>query len=448
MPVTGRARRLLAAATVAALAGAAVVAEPVWAGIRQPHVENPYAGVTGYVDPQWRDRAESVPGGHRVSNTPTGIWLNRVSQISGEPGELGLRAHLDAALAQRAGYVQVVLNNLPGRDCARLSPGGEFAIGEVRRYQREFIDPIVAIERDPRYRRLRIINVIEPNAVPQLVTSIGLSSRCESVARSGDHVTGIRYALDRLGRYSNLYTYLGSGHHAELGWDESRSAGVRLITEIARGSRAGLRGLDGVIVNTAGYGALVEPYFGVDTTINGVSARQTRWVDWNTFVDELPYAQQLRRELVAAGFPADIGVLIDTSRNGWGGPRRPTGPSTARELNTFVEQSRVDRRTTAVNWCNQAGAGLGERPTVAPQPGVDAYVWMKPPGVSDGASDPAQAADPRSGFDPKCDPDHRPTTGSGWPPTDALRGAPPVGAWFPAQFAELMVNAHPPLPAA
>ncbi|WP_341716210.1 glycoside hydrolase family 6 protein [Micromonospora sp. FIMYZ51] len=447
MPATGKTRRLLAAATVATLIGAAVVAGPARAGARAPHVDNPYAGVSGYVDPQWRARAESVPGGHRVSGHPTGIWLNRVSQIAGEPGELGLRAHLDAALAQRAGYVQVVLNNLPARDCARLAPHGEFAVGEVRRYQREFVDPIVAIERDPKYRRLRIINVVEPNAVPALATTIGLSARCADVARSGDYVEGIRYALDRLRPYANIYTYLGSGHHAELGWDENRSTGVRLITEIAAGSRAGVRGLDGVIVNTAGYGALVEPYFTVNTTVNGVSVRQTRWVDWNNFVDELPYAQRLRQDLVAAGFPEQIGVLIDTSRNGWGGPRRPTGPGVASSVDTFVDQSRVDRRTSAVNWCNQSGAGLGERPAVAPQPGVDAYVWMKPPGVSDGASDPAQAADPRSGFDPKCDPDYRPPTGSGWPPTDALRGAPPVGAWFPAHFTELMANAHPPLPA-
>ncbi|BCJ56858.1 glycoside hydrolase family 6 protein [Micromonospora endophytica] len=446
MPVTRRARRLLAAAMVAALASAGTAATPAGAGGRQPHVDNPYAGVSGYVDPQWRARAESVPGGHRVSNTPTGIWLNRVSQIAGDPGELGLRAHLDAALAQRAGYVQVVLNNLPGRDCYRLSPHGEFAIGEVSRYQREFIDPIVAIERDPRYRRLRIINVIEPHAVPALATSIGLTPRCETVARSGDYVDGIRYALDQFHPYANLYSYLGSGHHAELGWDESRSAGVRLIAEIVGGSRAGVRGVDGVIVNTAGYGALVEPYFDVTTAINGVSVRQSRWVDWNNFVDELPYAQQVRRELVAAGFPERIGVLVDTSRNGWGGPRRPTGPGTAVTVDSFVDKSRVDRRTSAANWCNQAGAGLGERPAVAPRPGVDAYVWMKPPGTSDGAADPAQVGDPRSGFDPKCDPDYRPPTGSGWPPTDALRGAPPVGAWFPAQFAELMANAHPPLP--
>ncbi|GIJ25217.1 hypothetical protein Vqi01_03790 [Micromonospora qiuiae] len=448
MPVPGRTRRLLAAATVAALAGTAVVAEPAWAGARQAHVENPYAGVPGYVDPQWRDRAESVPGGHRVSNTPTGIWLNRVSQIAGEPGERGLRAHLDAALAQRAGYVQVVLNNLPARDCARLWPSSEFAVGEVHRYQREFIDPIVAIERDPRYRRLRIINVIEPGAVPALAASIGYSQLCEGVVRSGDYVTGIRYVLDKLHPYANLYAYPGMGHHAELGWDETRSTGVRLLTEIVGGSRAGVHGVDGIIVNTAGYGALVEPYFSADTTINGVPARQTRWVDWNSFVDELPYGQQLRRELIAAGFPEGVGVLIDTSRNGWGGPRRPTGPSTAQEVNTFVEQSRVDRRTAAENWCNQSGAGLGERPAVAPQPGVDAYVWMKPPGTSDGTGDRAQAADPHSGFDPKCDPDHQPPTTSGWPPTDALRDAPPVGAWFPAQFAELMANAHPPLPSA
>ncbi|WP_460806729.1 glycoside hydrolase family 6 protein [Micromonospora zhanjiangensis] len=445
--MAGVRRRLIAGGVVAVLASAALAgARPARADSRQPHVDNPYAGVPGYVDPQWRARVRGVPGGDRVANAPTGIWLDRVSRIAGRPGEPGLRAHLDAALAQRAGYVQVVLNDLPARDCSRLRPGGEFAVGEVDRYRREFVDPIVAIERDPKYRRLRIVNVIEPGAVPELLAFRTGSSLCEQVDRGGDYLTGIRYVLDQLGPYPNIYRYLGAGHHAQLGWDSDRAAAVGLFATIVAGTRAGPDGVDGVIVNTAGYGALTEPYFTADTVVNGSPVTYSRWVDWNRFVDELSYGRQLRRELVAAGFPDRVGVLVDTSRNGWGGPDRPVAPSTSSDVNTFVDRSRVDRRIASANWCNQAGAGLGERPAVAPQPGVDAYVWMKPPGTSDGAADPG-STDPVAGFDPKCDPDYRPPTDSGWPPTGALHDAPPVGAWFPAQFAQLMANAYPPLPA-
>jgi cellulose 1,4-beta-cellobiosidase len=36
--------------------------------------------------------------------------------------------------------------------------------------------------------------------------------------------------------------------------------------------------------------------------------------------------------MVAQGTPAGVGMLIDTSRNGWGGSARPTGPSEPMQL--------------------------------------------------------------------------------------------------------------------
>lgn len=84
-------------------------------------MDNPYAGATGYVNPEWKANAEREPGGARVSGNPTGVWLDRVAAIQGTAGRMGLRAHLDAALAQGAGYVQLVLNDLPGRWTSRTS---------------------------------------------------------------------------------------------------------------------------------------------------------------------------------------------------------------------------------------------------------------------------------------------------------------------------------------
>src|SRR5690606_23280897 len=147
-----------------------------------------------------------------------------------------------------------------------------------------------------------------------------------------------------------------------------------------------VRNVHGFITNTANYSALVEPYFKVTDTVNGVSVRQSKWVDWNNYVDELSFAQAFRQELVRAGFPNDIGMLIDTSRNGWGGPDRPTGPGPTTSVDAYVDGARVDRRIHKGNWCNQAGAGLGERPKANPAAGIDTYVWAKPPGESDGSS--------------------------------------------------------------
>ena len=47
-----------------------------------------------------------------------------------------------------------------------------------------------------------------------------------------------------------------------------------------------------------------------------------------------------------------------------------------------LAQRTVDRRTFI------KGAGLGERPRAEPIRGIDAYFWIKPPGESDGVSDP------------------------------------------------------------
>ena len=81
--------------------------------------------------------------------------------------------------------------------------------------------------------------------------------------------------------------------------------------------------------------------------------------------------------------------VIDTSRNG-------QGPWTGGEP----------------DWCNPPGRGLGERPTTTTNtPRLDAYLWIKTPGESDG----------------EC------------------RGGPAAGQWFPQQAADLIQNANPPL---
>jgi endoglucanase len=73
----------------------------------------------------------------------------------------------------------------------------------------------------------------------------------------------------------------------------------------------------------------------------------------------IAFAMRLSRRLGHAHF------VIDTSRNG-------NGPDT----------DPADRPT----WCNPPGRALGHRPTtVTGQPLLDAYLWVKPPGNSDGA---------------------------------------------------------------
>ncbi|WP_367130069.1 glycoside hydrolase family 6 protein [Saccharothrix sp. HUAS TT1] len=440
-----RVGRVLTAVAVAA-AGLAVTgpadAAPHWT----PRLDNPYLGARPYVNPEWSARAAAEPGGAAVANQPTGVWLDRIASVDGTNGRMGLRAHLDEALRQRANLVQLALWNLPGRDCGRLTTNGELAFGELPRYKQEFIDPIAAILADPAYARLRIVAVVEPDSLPFLVTHTLPSSEytlsCEQVKAAGSYTEGIGYALAKFGAIRNVYSYLDIAHHGRIGWDDWREPTLRLLVKAATSGGSGLDRVHGFIANTRDYSALREVNI-VKTVINGTHIRQTRWVDWNPFLDELSFVEAFRAEAVAAGFPARAGVLVDTSRNGWGGPNRPTGPGPETTVDTYVDQGRIDRRLRIGNWCNQTGAGLGERPVAAPAPNVDAYVWMKPPGESDGASIPLPIGDEI--HNRMCDPDYTGRPDSTPDPSGAWRNAPPAGQWHSAQFQELLRNAHPPV---
>lgn len=73
--------------------------------------------------------------------------------------------------------------------------------------------------------------------------------------------------------------------------------------------------------------------------------------------DEAAYA---RKVLAALGGPSGLGAVIDTSRNGNGAPADG-------------------------EWCDPAGRRLGQSPTLRTgQARIDAYLWIKLPGESDG----------------------------------------------------------------
>ncbi|WP_326824335.1 glycoside hydrolase family 6 protein [Streptosporangium sp. NBC_01756] len=415
------------------------------------HVENPYAGATGYVNPDWSAKAAAEPGGSAVANISTGVWLDRIAAIEGTASAKGLRAHLDEALKQDAANgskpltIQFVIYNLPNRDCSALASNGELLIAEngLNRYKTEYIDPIATIMKESKYAALRIATVVEIDSLPNLITNLNVA-KCAEAKSSGAYVDGVRYALNKLHAIPNVYTYIDAGHHGWLGWDTNLGPSADLFASTVSGTTAGFDSVDGFITNTANYSALKEPHFTINSTVNGQTIRQSKWVDWNFYVDELSYAQAFRNLLVQKGFKSGLGMLIDTSRNGWGGTARPSAPSTSTDMNTFVDNSRVDRRIHAGNWCNQSGAGLGERPQASPAAGLDAYVWIKPPGESDGASK-LIPNDEGKGFDRMCDPTYTGNERNGNSMTGALPDSPIAGQWFSAQFRQLLQNAYPAL---
>jgi len=414
-------------------------------------VDNPYAGAKVYVNPEWKANADAEPGGSRISNQPTGVWLDRIAAINGANGHMGLRAHLDAALAQKGSgeeVVQLVIYDLPGRDCSALASNGELGPTDIDKYKTQFIDPIASILGDAKYAGLRIVTAVEIDSLPNLVTNTGSRATavpaCDTMKANGNYVKGVGYALHKLGAVPNVYNYVDAGHHGWLGWDDNFAPSAQLMYTAANSEGATVADVHGFITNTANFSALKENNFTINDTVAGKSVRESKWVDWNRYVDELSYAQAFRNQLVTTGFKSDIGMLIDTSRNGWGGTARPTGPGATTSVDTYVDGGRYDRRINTGNWCNQSGAGLGERPKAAPAAGIDAYVWMKPPGESDGSSS-AIPNDEGKGFDRMCDPTYTGNPRNNNNLSGALPNAPLSGHWFSAQFQELMKNAYPAL---
>ncbi len=89
--------------------------------------------------------------------------------------------------------------------------------------------------------------------------------------------------------------------------------------------------------------------------------------DVHSTADETAYA---RRVLAALGGRPGPGAVIDTSRNGNGAPK-------------------------AGEWCDPAGRAPGRTPTtVTGLARIDAYLWVKLPGESDGCKGPAGSFTP------------------------------------------------------
>ncbi|MFE7623782.1 glycoside hydrolase family 6 protein [Streptomyces sp. NPDC057509] len=441
-------RRRLAAVSALAMGAALAVAIPTTADAAAARVDNPYVGAKAYVNPDWSAKAAAEPGGAAIADTPGFVWMDRIAAIGGSSEAMSLREHLDTALDQGANLFQVVIYDLPGRDCAALASNGELGPTELDRYKTEYIDPISEILADPAYADLRIVTIIEPDSLPNLVTNAGgtegSTDACAVMKANGNYEKGVGYALHTLGAIPNVYNYVDAAHHGWLGWDSNMGPAATEFKKAATSEGATVDDVAGFIVNTANYSALKEPNFDVTDSVNGTTVRQSKWVDWNYYVDELSFAQALRTLLVSEGFNSNIGMLIDTARNGWGGSDRPTSAGPLTSVDAYVDGGRVDRRIHAGNWCNQTGAGIGERPTTAPEPGIDAYVWAKPPGESDGSSQP-EDNDEGKGFDRMCDPTYTGNGRNGNSMSGALPNSPVAGHWFSAQFQELVRNAYPPI---
>jgi cellulose 1,4-beta-cellobiosidase len=354
---------------------------------------NPFKGVRFFLNPEYTAAVEATAAHHpdeaavirKAAEYPTGVWLSDIKAVA------NLKGWLDEAKKQQDAsgvptMTLIVVYDLPERDCAAESSAGELHADEngEARYRTEFIDPITAEFKAHPSQPIAV--VLEPDSLGNLATNMSIP-KCQK-ARSV-YRNGVVYAIKSF-HLPNVSVYLDAAHAGWLGWDDNRAKIAKVFKQVLT-EAGGPQMIRGFALNTSNYthlsnrdGAVLEPS--------------------NPCPNELTYAKQLRGTLAMYGF-RDHGFIIDTSRNGKGQIRRKWG-----------------------DWCNIAGAGLGERPRADPAPDIDAYWWVKPPGESDGSSD---ANGPR--FDPMC-------AGE-----SAAKNAPQAGKWFEAYFMDLVHNANPPL---
>ncbi|CAI7746595.1 unnamed protein product [Closterium sp. NIES-53] len=388
--------------------------------VRDSATGNPYTTVKQYLNRGYAASVKSsmlaspadAPYFASVAGYPTAVWLDNMASLDSIPG------HLEEAAIQggaKAILVQFVIYDLPGRDCKAWSSNGEIPKGGLDTYKTNYIDVAVA-RLKKKAANVRLSLVIEPDSLPNIATNMGMN-RCDATTDK-EYTEGVAYAIAELSQIPDTTLYLDSGFGGWLGWPEGMKRVVAVYMKVLARARqiranAKIRGFASNVANYSPLFARSSPALEKYPLVKNPSTGEMCY-DWNPCIDENRFTARLNAYLGAAGLPTRW--IVDTSRSGRTGIRYRWG-----------------------SWCNVRGAGIGERPEENPRKAnqVDALVWIKPPGESDGHSKAISGISP---VDRECNPSD--PLGK-----DALADAPRAGQWFPAHFAMLVLNAYPPIPA-
>lgn len=164
------------------------------------------------------------------------------------------------------------------------------------------------------------------------------------------YLTLTNYAVTTL-NLPNVAMYLDAGHAGWLGWPANQGPAAQLYAGIYKdaGKPAALRGL---ATNVANYNAW------------SLSSAPS-YTQGNSIYDEKSYIHAMSPLLGQNGWPG-VQFITDQGRSG----KQPTG------------------QAQWGDWCNAKGTGFGTRPSANTGDSLlDAFVWIKPGGESDGTSD-------------------------------------------------------------
>ena len=387
--------------------------------------------------------------------TPRAVWF-----VGGSPEEVEAAVHKTVLRAAHDALIPLlVVYNLPYRDCAQYGAGGAVDAPAYQAWIAGFArglgggKAVVILEPDS-------LGIIPHNTAldgssewckPSITGAKGESAPAPG-ATAAEHYALLASAIDRLARGApNALIYLDGTHSAWLP-----------VGELAyRLAKAGVDRTQGFAVNVANaqstadsirYGTQVSKCLAYARRGSGAPALfrdcptaahptdPTRAMDWS--VPEAWYTEHVDRAATSSPSSSKEPLthfLVDTSRNGSG--RLDVALYAGAPYNQPPE---VIAKLRLGDWCNGPGAAVGLRPGVSTEsPLVDAYLWIKGPGDSDGPCD--VAGGPRAWDYSKYNPWG--LSGEAREHFDPLWGMidPEPGEWFPEQALQLARNASPPL---
>jgi endoglucanase len=345
----------------------------------------------------------------KLASWPQAEWFTE-----GTPDEVRAKVGKLVHRARAVGRTPVLIAyNIPGRDCTQYSSGGAASSAAYR----QWIDAFAAgIGTD------KAVVVVEPDGAALLPKDCGPAADPTGELTAA-RIADLAYAVKTLKTKPRTAVYLDAGN---VQWRPVGDMAQRLLD-------AGVREGDGFALNVsnthptdhnARYGTWISKcmwfatekggpadscagqYYSAAAPNDGApgnavsSTDPTTWHWTDAWFDQhvgTPPTDALRH------------FVIDTSRNGLGAWTPPPGKYTG----------------DPEAWCNAPGRGLGPRPTAdTGVPLVDAYLWLKIPGESDGSCtrNTGGTIDPEYGI------------------VD-----PPAGVWWPDQAHTLARNAAPRL---
>jgi cellulose 1,4-beta-cellobiosidase len=157
-----------------------------------------------------------------VQKTGTFVWVTSVAGLSNINTTIA-EARAEQQKNWKQQIVELVLYNLPARDCSAGKSSGEFTLENngLELYKHSFVDPYAAALEAA--WDLTFAVILEPDSLGNLITNQNVPL-CANA--SSAYEEGIAYAIAKL-QLPNVYLYLDAAHGGWLGWSPNLPLGMQ-----------------------------------------------------------------------------------------------------------------------------------------------------------------------------------------------------------------------------